>query len=80
MAGEKPGEDRVLAGGATYIDFQTDPQRYRHWKLAVDGDTAATSARSYRPVAAPGLHDGGLKNPNVGGPGLMPPGGRAGSG
>ena len=40
MAGEKPGEDRVLAGGATYIDFQTDPQRYRHWKLAVDGDTA----------------------------------------
>ena len=40
MAGEKPGEDRVLAGGATYIDFQTDPQRYRHWKLAVDGDVA----------------------------------------
>ena len=40
MAGEKPGEDRVLAGGAKYIDFQTDPQRYRHWKLAVDGDTA----------------------------------------
>ena len=40
MAGEKPGEDRILAGGATYIDFQTDPQRYRHWKLAVDGDVA----------------------------------------
>jgi len=34
------GEDRVLAGGAKYIDFQTDPSRYRHWKLAVDGDTA----------------------------------------
>ena len=34
------GEDRVLAGGATYIDFQTDPSRYRHWKLAVDGDVA----------------------------------------
>src|SRR3954451_1364522 len=34
------GEDRVLAGGATFIDFQTDPSRYRHWKLAVDGDTA----------------------------------------
>jgi benzoyl-CoA-dihydrodiol lyase len=32
--------DRVLAGGATYIDFQTDPSRYRHWKLAVDGDVA----------------------------------------
>src|SRR3981081_1008719 len=34
------GEDRVLAGGARYIDFQTDPSRYRHWKLAVDGDVA----------------------------------------
>ncbi len=30
------GEDRVLAGGASYIDFQTDPSRYRHWKLAVE--------------------------------------------
>src|SRR6202789_1024607 len=34
------GEDRVLAGGAKYIDFQTDPSRYRHWKIAVDGDVA----------------------------------------
>src|ERR1700753_933087 len=34
------GEDRVLARGAKYIDFQTEPSRYRHWKLAVDGDTA----------------------------------------
>src|ERR1700710_957913 len=34
------GEDRVLAGGANFIDFQTDPSRYRHWKVAVDGDTA----------------------------------------
>src|ERR1700740_934872 len=34
------GDDRVLAGGATYIDFHTDPSRYRHWKLAVDGDVA----------------------------------------
>jgi benzoyl-CoA-dihydrodiol lyase len=34
------GEDRVLAGGATFIDFQTDPTRYRHWKLATDGDVA----------------------------------------
>ncbi len=34
------GEDRVLAGGARYIDFQTDPSRYRHWKLDVDGDVA----------------------------------------
>jgi benzoyl-CoA-dihydrodiol lyase len=33
-------EDRVLAGGAKYIDFQTDPARYRHWKLGVEGDVA----------------------------------------
>ncbi len=32
--------DRKLANGATRIDFVTDPSRYRHWKLAVDGDTA----------------------------------------
>src|SRR6201998_2102506 len=34
------GDNRVLAGGATFIDFQTEPSRYRHWKLVVDGDTA----------------------------------------
>src|SRR5256885_16236858 len=40
MAGEKAGEDRVLANGAKHIDFQTDPSRYRHWKLDVAGDVA----------------------------------------
>ena len=34
------GEDRILAGGAKFIDFQTDPSRYRHWKLDVEGDVA----------------------------------------
>src|SRR3954467_2988772 len=34
------GEERVLAGGAKYIDFQTDPALYRHWKLAIDGEVA----------------------------------------
>ncbi len=34
------GEDRVLANGARYIDFQTDPSRYRHWKLDVAGEVA----------------------------------------
>src|ERR1700727_1910714 len=29
-----------LANGKTRIDFQTEPSRYRHWKLAVDGDVA----------------------------------------
>ena len=34
------GEDRVLAAGASYIDFQTEPSRYRHWKLDIDGEVA----------------------------------------
>ena len=34
------GEDRALANGAARIDFQTDPSRYRHWKLHVDGALA----------------------------------------
>ena len=33
-------DDRKLANGATRIDFETDPSRYRHWKLAVDGAVA----------------------------------------
>lgn len=33
-------EARKLANGATRIDFQTDPSRYRHWKMSVDGDVA----------------------------------------
>src|ERR1700754_1545654 len=33
-------DDRKLANGATRIDFQTDPSRYRHWRLAVDGAVA----------------------------------------
>ena len=32
--------ERKLANGKSRIDFQTDPSRYRHWKLAVDGDVA----------------------------------------
>src|SRR6201993_1827994 len=37
------GEDRVLANGAKHIDFQTDPSRYRHWKLEVAGEVATLS-------------------------------------
>jgi benzoyl-CoA-dihydrodiol lyase len=29
-----------LANGAARIDFATDPSRYRHWKLGVDGNVA----------------------------------------
>jgi benzoyl-CoA-dihydrodiol lyase len=31
---------RALANGKTRIDFQTEPARYRHWQLKVDGDVA----------------------------------------
>jgi benzoyl-CoA-dihydrodiol lyase len=33
--------DNKLANGAQFIDFQTEPSRYKHWKLAVD-DAVAT--------------------------------------
>ncbi len=29
-----------MTGGRTRIDFQTDPSRYRHWKLKLDGAVA----------------------------------------
>ena len=31
---------RKLSNGATFIDFQTDPSQYKHWKIAVEGDIA----------------------------------------
>ena len=31
---------RKLADGATRIGFATDPSRYRHWKLDIDGEVA----------------------------------------
>jgi benzoyl-CoA-dihydrodiol lyase len=34
------GPQRKLANGAERIDFQTDPSRYKHWKLSVDGEVA----------------------------------------
>jgi benzoyl-CoA-dihydrodiol lyase len=30
----------LLADAATPIEFATEPSRYRHWKLAVDGAIA----------------------------------------
>jgi benzoyl-CoA-dihydrodiol lyase len=32
--------ERKLTNGKNRIDFQTDPSRYRHWQLQVDGDVA----------------------------------------
>src|SRR5580658_9275292 len=39
MAGTRQPE-RALANGKTRVDFQTEPGRYRHWKLSVDGEIA----------------------------------------
>ena len=35
--------ERPLANGQTRVDFQTAPARYRHWKLAIDGEVATLS-------------------------------------
>jgi benzoyl-CoA-dihydrodiol lyase len=32
--------ERKLNNGKSRIDFQTDPSRYRHWKLKIDGEVA----------------------------------------
>jgi benzoyl-CoA-dihydrodiol lyase len=32
--------ERKLSNGRTRVDFQTDPSRYRHWKLKLDGEVA----------------------------------------
>ena len=32
--------ERKLSNGKGRIDFATDPARYRHWKLSVDGEVA----------------------------------------
>ena len=40
MANAEDGSARAPADVNTRIDFQTEPARYRHWKLAVDGDIA----------------------------------------
>jgi benzoyl-CoA-dihydrodiol lyase len=32
--------ERKLSNGKSRIDFQTDPSKYRHWKLELDGDVA----------------------------------------
>lgn len=32
--------ERKLANGATRVDFVTEPGRYRHWKLSIDGEFA----------------------------------------
>src|SRR5277367_1357756 len=40
MADAQHAAERPLANGRTRVDFQTEPSRYRHWKLNIDGDVA----------------------------------------
>jgi benzoyl-CoA-dihydrodiol lyase len=40
MADTAHANGSPLANGKTRIDFQTEPSRYRHWKLNIDGDVA----------------------------------------
>jgi len=40
MADHEHSAERALANGRTRIDFQTEPARYRHWQLKVDGNVA----------------------------------------
>src|ERR1700683_3422023 len=40
MAEADHSTGRALANGKTRVDFQTEPARYRHWKLKLDGDVA----------------------------------------
>src|ERR1700683_3228974 len=40
MAETEHAAGRPLANGKTRVHFQTEPARYRHWKLKVDGDVA----------------------------------------
>jgi benzoyl-CoA-dihydrodiol lyase len=40
MSDAQQATERRLANGHMRIDFQTEPSRYRHWKLKVDGDVA----------------------------------------
>jgi benzoyl-CoA-dihydrodiol lyase len=40
MAEAEHAGGRALANGKTRIDFQTEPSRYRHWQLEVDGEIA----------------------------------------
>ncbi len=37
-------ESHKLANNADFIDFQTDPSKYKHWKLDVAGDVAHADA------------------------------------
>ena len=39
-AAEKLGNDGQDSGAGTAIDFRTEPARYRHWKLGVEGETS----------------------------------------
>jgi benzoyl-CoA-dihydrodiol lyase len=40
MEDEMADAERKMTNGRTRVEFETDPSRYRHWKLTIDGDVA----------------------------------------
>ena len=36
----KEAEKKAQLSSGTFVDFQTSPERYRHWKLNFKGDVA----------------------------------------
>ncbi len=40
-AGVAPAAERATGGSRVPVSFQTDPSRYRHWRLEIDGPVAA---------------------------------------
>src|SRR6516164_7897531 len=55
MAKRTPGRTRMAAGGGRApVSFQTDPSRYRHWRLVIDGPVAT--------LAMDVAEDGGLRD------------------
>ena len=36
--------ERKLSNGKSRIDFQTDPSKYRHWKLELEGEVVIAAA------------------------------------
>jgi benzoyl-CoA-dihydrodiol lyase len=52
--GPVPGAEPVAGDDRALVDFQTDPSRYRHWRLAIDGPVAT--------LAMDVAEDGGLRD------------------
>ncbi len=43
QAAGRAGLDRAADGVVDFVDYQTDPSRYRHWRMAFDGPVATVT-------------------------------------